>query len=85
MKPCKYKRYKFLGDKNPSGFKSEHFIFSLWAVSGKTKVETEELIYPGSSLVAEFGGILGLFLGFSFISVWDKLTSLRRFGCINFS
>ena len=83
-KPCKYKRYNFLGDKNPSAFKSEHFIFSLWAVSSKTKIETEELIYPSSSLVAEFGGILSLFLGFSFISLWDKFSSLRRLRYTNF-
>ena len=29
------------------------------------KVETEVLIYPWQSLLAEFGGALGLFLGFS--------------------
>ena len=32
-----------------------------------------ELIYPLSSLVAEFGGILGLFIGFSFMALWDGL------------
>ena len=78
-KPCKYKKYSFLGEPYPSAFKSEHYIFSLWAVSNKTKVETEELIYPSSSLVAEFGGILSLFLGFSFISVWDNFSTLKRF------
>ena len=78
-KPCKYKKYSFLGEPYPSAFKSEHYIFSLWAVPYKTKVETEELIYPSSSLVAEFGGILSLFLGFSFISLWDNFSSLKRF------
>ena len=78
-KPCKYKRYSFLGDPFPSAFESEHPFFALWAVSNKTKVETEELVYPSSSLVAELGGTLGLFLGFSFISLWDKLGALRRF------
>ena len=77
-KPCKYKKYSFLGEPYPSAFKSEHFIFSLWAVSYKTKVKTEELIYPSSSLVAEFGGILSLFLGFSFISVWDNFRLFRQ-------
>ena len=36
-------------------------------------MEKEKLIYPLSSLVAEFGGTLGLFIGFSFIGVWDQL------------
>ena len=51
-----------------------------------TTVETEELIYPWTSLVpelltvlmsplhpqvAEFGGSLSLFLGVSFMTIWD--------------
>ena len=83
-KPCKYKKYSFLGEPYPSAFKSEHFIFSLWAVSNRTKVETEELIYPTSSLVAEFGGTLSLFLGFSFISLWDKFSILKRLAFVLF-
>ena len=79
LKPCHFKKYIFLGDPSPSSFKSEHYVFSLWAVSSKTKVEKEELIYPMSSLVAEFGGTLGLFLGFSFISVWDNFDLLKKF------
>ena len=51
-KPCQYKKYIFLGDPYPSAFKSADHIFSLWVVSDKTRVETEELIYPSSSLVA---------------------------------
>ena len=31
------------------------------------------LIYPWTSLVAEFGGTLGLFLGFSAMTLWDCL------------
>ena len=77
LKPCHYKKYNFLGEPSPSSFKSEHYIFSLWAVSSKTRVETEELIYPMSTLVAEFGGTLGLFLGFSFISIWDNFSTLE--------
>ena len=52
-KPCQYKKYIFLGDPYPSAFKSADHIFSLWVVSDKTRVETEELIYPSSSLVAD--------------------------------
>ena len=54
------------------GFKSDKFLFSLWAVSHYTKVSTEQLIYPVTSLIAEFGGALGLFLGVSFMSIWDN-------------
>ena len=80
-KPCKYKQYS-LGEAEPSSFKSEHYIFSLWAVSYKTRIETEELIYPSSSFVAEFGGTLSLFLGFSFITLWDSFCTIKRFCCL---
>ena len=72
-KPCFYRRYSFLGDKHFTSFKSEFFTVSFCVASRLTMVETEELIYPLSSLVAEFGGTLGLFLGFSFMAVWDGL------------
>ena len=31
------------------------------------------LLYPFTSLLAEFGGSLGLFCGFSFLTIWDGL------------
>ena len=73
LKPCKYKKYTMVGEKKRTAFKSDSFTFSLWAVSKSTEVKTEELIYPLSSLVAEFGGTLGLFLGFSFMTLWDQI------------
>ena len=36
-------------------------------------VETEALVYTVESLVAEFGGALGLFVGFSFIGTFEWL------------
>ena len=33
--------------------------------------ETEELAYSLSSLVADCGGLLGLFVGFNFLMIWD--------------
>ena len=32
---------------------------------------TEEIVYPVESFISEFGGALGLFLGFSLIMLWD--------------
>ena len=75
LKPCHYKKYTFPAEHK---IKSEHFRFALWAVSSNIRVETEELIYPLSTLVAEFGGTLGLFLGFSFICLWDNIDILKR-------
>ena len=73
VKPCKYKRYQLIGEKKPSLFQSDYVAFSLWAVSENTKVSTEHLVYPFSALIADFGGTLGLFLGISFIGLWDLI------------
>jgi hypothetical protein len=62
-KPCFYRKYNIIGEKILSNFKSDHFVFSFWSVSNETTVEKEVLIYPFTSLVAEFGGTLGLYLG----------------------
>ena len=35
--------------------------------------ETEDLAYSESSLVADCGGVLGLFIGFNFLMIWDFL------------
>ena len=77
LKPCTYNMYEF-GKHEPVTLKSEHFAFSFWAVSTKTTIKTEQLIYPLASLVAEFGGTLGLFLGLSFITLWDHMSYLGK-------
>ena len=70
LEPCHYKKYILLAEQV---IKSKRFKFSPWALSTNTR-----LIYPVSTLVAEFGGTLGLFLGFSFISLWDNFDTLKR-------
>ena len=48
----------------------------LWNTSPFILVESEELLYSLPSLVAEVGGILGLFLGFSFMAIWEGVETL---------
>jgi hypothetical protein len=80
-KPCKYKKYSIIGEKTPTSFESsDSFTVSLWAVSNDTTVEKEVLIYSLASLMAGFGGTLGLFLGFSFMALWDGLAPLVTLG-----
>ena len=61
----------FKGSKNKSGV-------ILWNTSPYMLVEKEFLLYSLESLVAEFGGTLGLFLGFSFMALWDGAEMLFR-------
>ena len=65
--------HRFIGERTATAFHSDHFVVSLWAVSNDTSVESEVLIFPLLSLVAEFGGTLSLFIGFSFFTLWDVL------------
>ena len=69
--PCNYKEYKFV-ESSPNPIPNPHSV-AFWAASLKTQVEEEVLIYPFTSLVAEFGGSLGLFLGFSFLAIWHEI------------
>ena len=54
------------------------FGYVLWNMSPYVLVETESLLYSIESLVAEFGGTLGLFLGFSFMALWDGLEGVAK-------
>ena len=40
-------------------------------VNSEVTEEKEEYLYDFVSLVAEFGGALGLFLGVSFLTLWE--------------
>ena len=69
--PCNYKEYKFVkSSPNPLSIPSS---VAFWAASSKTQIEEEVLLYPFTSLIAEFGGSLGLFLGFSFLAIWQEI------------
>lgn len=39
--------------------------------SNAVTMKEQTLIYPFESFLAEFGGCLGLFIGISFLSLWD--------------
>ena len=78
VKPCQYRMYQFVGAGEPVSSFPEYYAFSLLAVSKKTTIKTEQLIYPLAHLVADFGGTLGLFLGFSFVTLWDNLSLLGK-------
>ena len=76
-KPCHYKQYKLVGEKYKThNIRNSSLTFSLWAYDNDIYLETEYLVYPWTSLVAEFGGTLSLFLGFSFMMIWDGMEKM---------
>ena len=72
IKPCNYKEYKIINSFTTTMKLDEHNCWvTFTSVAPDTRVQTEVILYPVTSYVAEFGGTLGLFLGFSFMSLWD--------------
>ena len=76
--PCTYDEYKVvstdLRDLNSFGM-----VITYGSLS--TIVLREYFIYPFDSLVSDFGGTLGLFVGFSFVMFWDVVQFLITLGC----
>ena len=68
--PCHYSQYSVVG--TPRKFEVEGFSYIGLYYSSVDKTTSQEvLLYPLDSLVSEFGGALGLFLGFSFLGLLD--------------
>ena len=72
--PCSYNHYSIVG--KPMVFKTKAFTYmSLSFASTDISKSQEVLLYPVESMVSEFGGALGLFLGFSFLGMIDLAKS----------
>ena len=71
--PCNYLEYR-IGSKRTTNVGQ----FGLWVTFGSvaTTVEKEFYSYQFDSLVSDFGGSLGLFIGFSFFTLWDIIKDL---------
>ena len=54
-------------------FLFSHFVFLFTLASTQMRSEREVLAYNAISLIADLGGALSLFIGVSFLSVWDFL------------
>ena len=52
-------------------------IISIYYEGKTLTVETEEQAYSFDSLVSDLGGVLGLFLGFNFLMLWEFLKCLQ--------
>ena len=75
--PCSFKQYKLVSGESRNfdlkALPKDYLAVGFLAVSERTQVEEEILLYPFTSLLAEFGGSLGLFCGFSFVTIWNSL------------
>ena len=69
--PCHYKEYKIFN--KPMESMTEGFGIGMMFPSTEITLEEEVYVYPFISFMAEFGGALGMFLGFSFFMLWDLM------------
>ena len=73
--PCRYREYKLV--QRVDGFFLDYGLGVSYSTT-EVVVEEEQWVYPPVSFLAEFGGALGMFLGVSFMLVWDCFTVLFR-------
>ena len=75
LSPCSYMEYVLTGEEvyayeNVSNNKEE-LTLKLDYASTQLTIKEEILVYPIESFLAEIGGSLGMFLGFSLFMLWD--------------
>ena len=78
LPPCKYTEYSL--PYAPVGTSDDSTSFELKFSQSSLVLRKEVLLYPLTSLVAEFGGTFGLFVGFSFIMFWDSAEFFIKYG-----
>ena len=59
--------------------KSSNTGFFFGYATSEMIVKEEAELYPINSFIAEVGGSLGLFFGFSFIGLWESFLSTLSF------
>ena len=78
--PCSYTEYRFETQPVDFGENKATLELILWLSTPYVLLETEQYLYPFKSLVADVGGTLGLFLGFSIMSLWEYVEILMMIG-----
>ena len=68
-----------MGEPEISRHRDGKRIFELALTDTMMKSITEEKLYGFLSFLAEFGGALGLFVGWSLLSVFDLVEVVRKF------
>ena len=78
-KNCQYREYTIIETVGHPDRVENHSWFRISLASSSITVKNQTLIMSARSLVAEIGGTLGLFLGFSFIMIWDQIERMILF------
>ena len=76
--PCTYGEYRVVAT-DLRDLSSFGMVLTYGSLS--ITVLREYFIYPFDSLVSDFGGTLGLFVGFSFVMFWDVVQFFITLAC----
>ena len=76
--PCEYTEYKIAGDPIISMERGQRKLILRMADTMGTLV-SEQPLYSFVSFIAEFGGALGLFIGFSFLTFFDLFEMSQKY------
>ena len=68
---------KVLEEPNRNPKDGNYSLLNAWLRPASIEVLKEEEAYSLDSLVADSGGVLGLFIGFNFLMIWEWIV-----GCI---
>ena len=71
--PCTYMAYELVDNSFRAAKSKEVVGFGIAYSTTVVSVHKEKLLYPLISFLAELGGALGMFLGFSLLMVWDMV------------
>ena len=76
-RPCLYRTYRQFEEITELNFSPENQTrLSIILASSEVTTRRENFVYPLISFISEVGGAMGLFLGFSFLSLWDLIQFL---------
>ena len=78
LPPCHLTEYQLARDPVRLGTKGRASNLHIILTSMEVVSKEERLIYTIQSFVAEFGGALGLFLGFSLMTLWDVMEIILK-------
>ena len=71
-RPCLYRTYQQFQEISERNFSpGDQTTLSIILSRSEVTSRRENFVYPLISFISEVGGAMGLFLGFSFLSLWD--------------
>ena len=75
QRPCQYYTYTLAGEEEFPLWTKDIGLSHVYISYSQNpiKIKEEVYLYPLEAVVAYIGGILSLFFGLSFLSIWDEL------------